>query len=457
MSGAPANVVYARLGAYVNVLGPIALYVLLLRLLGRTPALYALLAYLFSSFGRDFPPPYAATYAPWLYASYLAQVPFYAGLAALAEALRRDRLVWYAATGALLGLTFLAHTFPALLLGGSLLLAPAGAFRNAKGAHDARRLHACAGFALALAVAFATSLPFTLTILLRYHLAVVNPEPTTWIPEAMRELPRFLLLHGSPAALIALLGVGTLVVRRAQLGARLLLVWLGLVLAWLLYVTSWDALEGADIPLPKLLFSMHVGLYFRVLLAVCFGVGLDAAVGWVLRRWPGLGQRHLGARAPLLLPLLPALLIVALALPGYGARSAFEKARELSQARAARVEQAGLVAWIRENTDPSDVFLTDDRHGLYTVVAAGRKIVATWPMHSNPYVDIQRRRADRDRLQAALARGRFEDFFALAARYDVAYVLVERPLPALAAAPPGTIALRHATSHGVVYAIRRDE
>ena len=89
----------------------------------RWTAVLALCGYLFAV-GGAFPSWGAATYSPWIYPVNFAQTFFYVLILRLALLRGQPLSVrWALLTGALCGLTFLAHTAPTLLFAGVLLLA----------------------------------------------------------------------------------------------------------------------------------------------------------------------------------------------------------------------------------------------------------------------------------------------------------------------------------------------
>lgn len=110
------EVVYARIGAYLGLLGPLAFYWMLLQLAGRRAALLGVIGMVFVV-GRELWTPYAASYSPWLTSNNLTQEIFYLGIGWHARALRSGRASAHHVCGGLLGLAFLGHTFPALVLG----------------------------------------------------------------------------------------------------------------------------------------------------------------------------------------------------------------------------------------------------------------------------------------------------------------------------------------------------
>ena len=153
MTGAAVEVFHVRAGPWLNLLGPLAFYLLGIRWIGRSAAFIALAVYLFFSIG-DGPGWAYATYSPWLYSNDFAEGIFFTAALALQAASDKPTLTRAGCAGALIGLTFLAHTAPALIL----------------------VIVACAAFARRWpmllttgAAAFVVASPFLYSIGLQYH------------------------------------------------------------------------------------------------------------------------------------------------------------------------------------------------------------------------------------------------------------------------------------------------
>jgi hypothetical protein len=117
VSHQPLPLIYTRAGAYLNLLAPILFYVLVAVLLDQWTALIATAAFLFVQIAPPTSSMLYATYSAWLFAANLAQAWMYGTLIIFVVAIRTQRRPWYLLTGALLGLAFLAHAAPAIVLG----------------------------------------------------------------------------------------------------------------------------------------------------------------------------------------------------------------------------------------------------------------------------------------------------------------------------------------------------
>src|ERR1700742_1759109 len=76
VTGLPVNVIVTQAGTWLNILGPIAFFIMAALLLGWEIALAATLSFLFLAAGNIFGYS-AATYSPWLYPVCFAQWMFY--------------------------------------------------------------------------------------------------------------------------------------------------------------------------------------------------------------------------------------------------------------------------------------------------------------------------------------------------------------------------------------------
>lgn len=417
----PLPVLTVRIGPVINLLAPIAFYLLAMAWLEPWAAVAALAAFLFSS-GLSFPFSSAGTYSPWFAPETYGQGLFYLALlwAHRSNVVARGGRA-AVALGALLGLVFLAHTAPALLLGGVLLVLVVLEVREARRAAPAlRRL------ALILAVAVVVGAPIAVSVVGHYRGHIVNPFPSaspspdfdSLVQLAMR------LAFGSPLAV----AVAAFAVRLFRNGSSLPRV----LRAWLVAAVGAAVWVGFDVAttrtgvglLPRLpMPGFHFIFYTLALAAIGFGIAVGDLANWGARRLAALGVTVPSAA------LAGALIVATLAVdaPAYLRRpDATEVLVEAHKLQAAM--PVGLYRWLRASATPDDVFLSTDAESLFAIAPAGRKVVATNRYFSNPFVDWVGRDRDRDAMFAALARGDLAGFAPLAARYGVRWIVVANGL-----------------------------
>jgi hypothetical protein len=424
---APPPLVNVRMAPWLNLLVPIAFYLLVWYLSDVWIALAALLSFLFF-LPQDRPSFVSASYSPWLLAPHLSQALFYIAILAWVVHLRRASLRSAIVAGFLLGLTFLGHTAPAVLLGAIMVITAAlTALRKLRaGDRASARAHGY-HLGLALLVAFMASLPFTISILFRYQLYVVNSKPTEWVWEgaALENLPAILLGLVSLKSAVMVVGLASIFSRNLPRPVKeTILTWLATALgffAWSL-LAQWTPQHG--ITLPQINPGYHYVLYLIALGHLLFALGLVHMVEFAVERFSSMRASNL--------PAIRAACVVTLTVVLFAANyrdfrvwHGFTRDHSVALRRLDQFDNFAPYYWIAENTQPGAVFLCNDRPGLYCVAAAGARVVANDPYFSSLYVPYAPRAQARDILWTALREKDEKTFRDAAAAWRVAYVLAE--------------------------------
>ena len=414
LSGVPVPVLYTHAGVYLNLLAPLAFFALIASWFDRRVALAAVAAFLFL---RRLPAWAAATYSPWLFAGVFSQTLFYLGLLALLRAYQRDRYRDHVLFGFVLGLVFLGHTAPALILGVTATVLALGKLRT-RTTERPRRSFLRLG--LSLAVAGVVSLPFLYTIVGIYHLRVVNAVPTTWLWRLLewRHLGDLLVAQFWPVTLVALLGLMTTWRReRHRPETTILFAWGGTALLGLGLGYARQLLEG-QMRLPAVVPSFHFLFYLKGLEAVFFGLGLVALVT-AISRWLPVMRRTSAVSLVVLLMLI-------LIYPQYEGRHESRSSRVEAEARERRFDLPAVTEWIEAHAPRDAVFLCSDELALYVVGPSGRKVLVVDPFFSNPFLDWRVRDRRRRQLLGYLESDDMRNFRRLARRHRVTHVLMRR-------------------------------
>jgi len=402
LTGVGPATLTARGGAYLNLLAPIAFYALVAFLFDRRIALASTAAFLFAIMPPGAPSYVSASYSPLLYGENFVQALFYFSLLVYAKALESRGLWWYFAVGLLLGITFLGHTAPALILGAVIVtMAVKSWIGQRRSGLTTGFTREVGGLGLIILIAFIVSLPFTFSILGRYHLRILNSAPSNWMYSSLTlaNIGGFARENLSWFTVIAATGLVALILARCNRPRRsLLFPWLAvccveLALNYIQQLISYFHL----MPHLHLMFvpAYHFLFYFKAIENILFGFGLVFVCQWLSRHiastfFPATsGSSHLAFQIETLLIWASVVLFLALVLPAYGSRWDFLVACDRSLAgaryRAARID---AYRWILSHTQPEDVFLSrGDNLDLTVVAPAARKVVATSSVYfSNPYV-----------------------------------------------------------------------
>jgi hypothetical protein len=394
ISGIGPPVIVTQMGAYLNLFAPVAFYILVTYLFDRLVALVAVAAFLFAPIG-DAPSWAAATYSPWVFSQNLAQGFFYLTLVAYGKAIASEQWRWHLIVGVLLGITFLGHTAPAVILG---IIIVVGLMMNPATRNQFQAvspLFSKTPLLLIVIVAFIVSLPFTFSILFHYHLRILNPVPGNWIygPLAIDKLSDFLRAHLSLSSAIAAVGLVVLLAARSiRVGKTALLTWLVICCAAL----AVNELQQITSPQLHLMFvpAHHFLFYLRAIEAILFGVGLVWICSFAAQKLASISGTKLDSdrsrrTAAAGLVALAVVAFLAFAYPKYRTRFDFTNARSQAVSFAERKAFLDAYHWILSNTKPVDVFLSlNGDLDLSIVGPADRKVVVTsQPEFSNPYVD----------------------------------------------------------------------
>jgi hypothetical protein len=411
LTGAPVPLVYARVGAYVNFIAPIFLYLFVSGAFGRLVAFVTIVDYIYLR-ALWLPGWVAGSYSPWLFSGTFAQDCFIGGLFAYYAASVKPSGWRSALVGCSVALAALAHASAGLLLagviaGGALLQAWESASKSA-----VLRRHAV----MAL-WAFLVAAPYYAVLAAHYWHGVANTAPALWIWSGLRSFNE-IAAQWTFSLLLVPFGLIALVAReRRRIGGQLVLLWIGLSVALLL-----ASLVVALVPVH------HSFAYLRAGLSVCVGAGAGFLVRGASRRvFPRIVKRTWVELAAALLALL-------IVFPSYHRRRDFWQGRLLSQKQASRRNQLDVYEWYRKHVAPEDVTLASDEFSMNVVGPAGRKVVAVPSLWASPFVDNERRRNDRDLMLAAFEGGQERLFCRLASDYGVTLVVRARregPQPAI--------------------------
>lgn len=430
LSGQAPNQVYAQVGPYLNLLGPVAFFLFCRLLIGDWAAVFALSAYLFLG-NHTSVTWHQATYSAWAWPWNVAQGVFFITASAVLTTYRSNSYLWAIISGFLLGLTLLFHTAPALILTLLVSLISIKRFLSTKSRADLQQqivLYFLIGITSIL-----VSLPFLAPLALEYGFVIKNQEPTNYVAIGFRDVISycfnirfvvffltFLLLWTRPAftglSKIALSELRTL----SALVVTLLLIAFGI-----------QYLRAYNIDLPQLYPSFHFHIYFKVVEAMLFGLGvclLSRGIVVVVFRTTSYTPVN-DARA-LTLSIMFISVYLALAFPSYTQRVDFIGMKKAATYYAEKTEEIALYDWLIANTSIDDVFLAKGDARLISVSAAGRKVIVHGGMFTSPYLDFEQRSKDQRLLYEALTNEKLETFAALAKSYSVDYVLINNQLDA---------------------------
>jgi hypothetical protein len=326
--------------------------------------------------------------------------------------------MWPIAAGVVLGLTFLSHSAPALLLAlTTVMLALWHGWERAEERLPALRVLLVIGV-----VSFLISLVFLYPIFAHYKFEMLNTAPVKFVGldrgELIKETLSLKVLVAGPTFFVLIWRADWLGIVPDQ--RKLILSLILSTGALFVYGVGADLLRfHGVVDLPRPIASFHFHLYLTAWFSLLFGIGLFA-----------LARYFAGARLirPEVIFLAVVVVLTLFSLPGYAQRYDIKHYKEKAELFASDHSSVSLYRWLLLNTDSDAVVLTDDRLGLYAVAAAGRKVVSMEALFTSPYIDHARRDEDRDVLMYSLANGDVDRFRQLADRYGVSHLVLRERL-----------------------------
>ena len=364
------------------------------RLLDLTQAVAAVAVFVLvdSAIGR---PWVTGGYTPWAFTPTVSAGLFFGAVWLIHGAARRLRWRDAIQVGLALGIVALAHTVPALLLSAIAAAAvlSSGGFR----------LRTVGWLAVVAALQVGLMVPYVLPLWLHYRLQIANPIPGGYVTDLLR--PEFLWFAGLfNLAGAAAAGAALLLRRQAPLRSPTAAILVAWIAASAVMLGRHYACHAADLGRACAVFQVaahHWQLYLT------FGWTLVAAHAVVaVARLRTSGQNRVRERATTVLTAIAAgvgfVLAAGIGDPTAATRNPTQDIADWASLPGRETDWPAR-DWIRAHTPADATFVTDGSDAAaFTVIPAGRALVAAPRLHANPYVDWPDRESRRRALLAAL-------------------------------------------------------
>lgn len=424
ITGLPLNLAFAQAGVWLNLLAPITFTLMLATLFDWRVAAAGLLSFLFLASGNHYTY-VAATYSPWLYPGTFTQAIFYLNVIFCYKAFTTQRYSWFLSLGAMLGVSFLGHTAPTVLIILIMVILQTGNLVKSLRGKDytASKRYVLQGLA-AFLLFILFSLPLTYFIVGKYQLKFINRIPFEYVDELLifRNLPALLRMNFSVALVISVVGaVWFYRNNRQPVTRKIFLAWPLLAILLFVYSTAVSSLDrNYNIHLPGTVPAFHYFFYLKAAQSVFFGFGLVFLLDFLIGYMKALRPEPIRSRIITLAILLYAFIYY----PFYRNRQDFVYFRTQNLLQDKETDKIATYNYILNNIPQDKVVLCEENTSIFPVMATARKMVSNGITYSNPYVDFfQRENARRSMLaylktgQPATAKNLFDD-------YQVSYVLL---------------------------------
>jgi hypothetical protein len=339
------------------------------------------------------PPWVSAAYHPWSSVPLLALGGFFFSVWLIHARIRSERLRDAMLIGSAIGLTFLAHTVPALILAAML---PVAVLTTRE-----INMRTLRWIAIVAVTALVWSLPLLLPLVVSYRLHILNPGPGALVDPLFAHWPprRGILLTILPG-LLALPAIAMLRVEGSlsRVAGAILTVWVIVPIVFLTRHYACGAASQAAVCTVFVLAVHHWFIYLQAALTCLAGLAAWLCMIHVGRITP---RRERWAGAGLFVGVACG---IAALLPRPSDDSMRQRALDLGA-----TFDWGAYSWVTRHTGPQDLFVTELADtslnpASLAVMAAGRRSVALPETYSNPYVEWQsRNRLNLEYLAAAQA------------------------------------------------------
>jgi hypothetical protein len=392
VTGASPLAFWVQAGPWLNLLTPIAFFLMARELFG-SPASAAAATTIYVFLNSTVTLPWVTGgYTPWPLVPSISQAFFFATVGLIrarvnaAMQLRDAGLI-----GAAIGLTFLAHAVPAVILTAIVTMTTVATL-----GFRARAIGLLAGVAV---LELAVMSPYLAPVLAHYPRGIVNAAPGHYLEGVLTSDFAGQTLLYAPGVVCA--AGAWLLRRRAPLSRAALVIlvtWVGVASIFLVRQLACGG-SGSAACRTFAMPAHHYCLYLQTAWACLAGhVVWQAVRPWVKTEGQLSRRRTVAAFG------------ISAVLGGVGAGFLFLNTYDDS-ARSWALQDGGFFdrsaySWIRANTKPTDLFVTPLRSvahdaDAFSVIAAGRRLIAAPELHSNPFVDWRERDALRRRYFAA--------------------------------------------------------
>ncbi|WP_295800570.1 hypothetical protein [Mucilaginibacter sp.] len=428
----PINVVVARAGAFLNLLGPIFFFIMARKLFDYKIALAALLSFLFLATG-NMPGWGGATYSPLPLANCYVQFIFYFNIFLCYQAFSTQNIRWFIILGIFLGIGFLGHAAPTIIIILMLILLQGQKVIAAIKAKEYSSIKTYLLQGLFTLIPFLVfSFPFLYFVLIKYHLHFVNRIILQCAPGifARANSIELLKLNLTFSFVIAAIGFVTFYKKYDNpLIRKIILYWLYTTAFMYVYEAILPAANRIlHITLPDTIPALHYFFYLKGVQSVFFAFGFVYLVDLAMRWIEGYTAKRRFRKIPVVLSsnlfVIFVLLYTIIYYPIYSNRADFAVPRQQALAKEKETDKIEVYDFIVKNIPLDRVVLCKHDQSLFPVMATGIKMVSVEIYFSNPYVSYEQRENDRNEMLSYLAASAPSSAEKLFSKYKVSYVLL---------------------------------
>jgi len=428
ITGLPINIVVARAGAFLNIINPIVFFIVVVKLFDYKVALASLLCFLFLVSG-NLPCWGAATYSPWLISDTFVQFIFYINIYLVYKAFSTQKMLWFMILGAGVGISFLGHSAPTLIIIFMLVLMQGQKVIIAIKEKKYAMITTYFLQGLVTVIPFVIfAFPFLYYVYGKYQLHFINRIILQCAPGvfARKETFNLLKLNVTFSMIVSIIGL-VWFYRKFENPLIRKIVWCWLFITLVMYIYE-SAVPTADkilhINLPDTIPAFHYFFYFKALQSIFFAFGFLYLFEVLVNRIQRFTKKTFAPRLQENLLLLSILLCMLIYFPIYSNRYDFSVLRQQSIEKGNEKDKIDVYNFITKNVPADHVLLCEHDLSLFPVMPTAIKMVSVETYFSNPYVSYDQRESDRNAMLSYLTTAQPDSAQKLFSEYKVNDVLL---------------------------------
>ena len=429
LTGLPINIIVARAGVYLNLINPIVFFIMVVKLFDYKIALASFLAFLFLISG-NLPCWGAATYSPWMVSDTFVQFLFYICIFLCYKAFSTQRMVWFILLGVFLGLSFLGHSAPTIIVILILIYLQFQKIIMAVWNKDYKPIVKYIFQGVFTVVPFLIfAFPFLYYVLGIYHLHFVNRIILQCAPGIFARAESLSLIKANITLCLVVSVIGAIWFYRKQpdmLLRKIVLSWFIICAVMYVYesvVPTADKLTHHNFP--DTIPAFHYFFYMKAAQAIFFGFGFMYIFNFLLRLAEDSNKKKFAPEMVEYFLVACILVYAAVYYPFYSNRDDFKVMRQAAIIKGREKDKIDIYNFVEKNIPLSDVLLCNHGLSLFPVMPTGIKMVSVETYFSNPYISYDRRESDRNAMLSYLTTSAPASAIKLFDEYKVDYVLLQ--------------------------------
>ncbi len=428
LTGLPINIVVVRSGAFLNVLGPITFFIMVLKLFDFKTALAALLSFLFLALG-SLPCWGGGTYSPWMISDTFVQFLFYINIIFCYKAFSTQQMSWFVLLGASIGITFLGHSAPTIIIILILIVLQAQKVISALRQKEYKAIGTYLLQGVVTAVPFLIcASPFLYFVWGKYDFHFVNRAILECAPGIFERKDSVALVKANITFSLLIAIIGAVWFFRKydnKLIRKIIFSWLFITAFMYVYesvVPTANKLYG--IHLPDTIPAFHYFFYLKTLQSIFFAFGFIFLFQWAAELIPAISKRKNNPGFMSNLFIVTILFYMIAYFPFYSKRFDFSDLRQACIDKGNEKDKIEVYHFIEKNVPLENVLLCEHGLSLFPVMPTAIKMVSVETYFSNPYISYDQRESDRNKMLSYLTGDAPADAAKLFSQYNVSIVLL---------------------------------